>query len=142
MNNPNLDSSIPVLTEVIPVLTEEIPEQRDASAPLPEPEVVAATPYPVITEHQPTLLEQAVREWNEETWDLLEREIRERVLYQVMEHIEEALEQRVRDSLADVLQTAVDGLASDLKGGLQNTVKDVVTRAVAQQISNLQTAKK
>jgi hypothetical protein len=134
MNTSNLDAGIPVLTEVI-----SGPHEESAPRPQPEP---AAAPSPAVVEHAPSLLERAVLEWDEEKWDLLEREIRERVLYQVMEHVEDALEQRVRDSLADVLQTAVEALASDLKGGLRNTIKDVVTRAVAQEISKLQTSKK
>jgi hypothetical protein len=132
--NSNLDAGIPVLTEVIPVSDEE-------SKPQEEPAVLAE-PEATVPAHQPTLLEQAVVEWDEVKWDLLERELRERILYQIMERVDTVLEQRVRDSLADVLQTAVDGLASELKGGLQNTIKDVVTRTVAQEISNLQASKK
>jgi hypothetical protein len=132
MNNSNLDAGIPVLTEVIS-------GPQEASAPQPQPE---RAPPPAVAQQAPSLLERAVLEWDEEKWDLLEREIRERVLYQVMERIDVALEQRVRDSLADVLQTAVEALASDLRGGLQHTIKDVVTRAVAQEISKLQTSKK
>jgi hypothetical protein len=134
MSNSNLDAGIPVLTEVIPVPHEESEPQEEPAPP--------AAPAAAVPPHKPTLLEQAVLEWDEVKWDLLEREIRERILYQVMERIDTVLEQRVRDSLADVLQIAVEGLASELKGGLQNTIKDVVTRAVAQEISNLQTSKK
>jgi hypothetical protein len=149
MNNPNLDAGIPILTEVIPVSPETEPEQdaepalaRQATAPAPATVAPAVTPTAAVTQQQATPIEQAVLEWDEERWDLLEREIRERVLYQVMEQIDGALEQRVRDSLADVLQVAVEGLASDLKGGLRNTIKDVVTRAVSQEITKLQNSKK
>jgi hypothetical protein len=149
MNNPNLDAGIPILTEVIPVSPETEPEQdaepalaRQAAAPAPATVAPAVTPTAAVTQQQATPIEQAVLEWDEERWDLLEREIRERVLYQVMEQIDGALEQRVRDSLADVLQVAVEGLASDLKGGLRNTIKDVVTRAVSQEITKLQNSKK
>jgi len=80
--------------------------------------------------------------WDDEEWDRMEREIRERVLQQVLDRIDFVLEQRVRDSLADVLQTAVEGLAGEIKDGLHHTIKDVVTRAVAQEISRLQSSKK
>lgn len=135
MSNPNLDAGIPVLTEVIPVSHEETEARQEAPVPIAQPPEIAE-PVPV-----PTLLERAALEWDDDKWDLMEREIRERVLYQVMEQINDALEQRVRDSLADVLQIAVEGLASELKGGLRHTIQDVVTRAVAQEISKLQSSK-
>jgi hypothetical protein len=79
---------------------------------------------------------------NEEQWNRLEREVTERVLYQVLERIDFVLEQRVRDNLADVLQTAVERLAADIKSGLEQSLKEVVTRAVTQEITRLQTEKK
>jgi hypothetical protein len=82
------------------------------------------------------------RQEEDARWEKLEREVRERVLYQLMERIDFVLEQRVRDSLADVLQIAVEKLATEIKGGLRETVKEVVTRAVAQEITKLQATKK
>lgn len=75
-------------------------------------------------------------------WQRLESEIRERVLHQILERIDFVLEQRVRDSLADVLQTAVEGLASEIKGGLQASIRDVVARAVNNEIAKLKSEKK
>jgi hypothetical protein len=126
-NNPH-DAGIPVLTEVIPApaLT-AVPETPPAPAPAPSPASLEA---------------RATTTWNEEDWSRLEREVRERVLVQILERVDFVLEQRVRDSLADVLQTAVDGLASDLKSGLHHSIKDAVTRAVTQEITKLQGTKK
>jgi hypothetical protein len=139
MSNPSLDAGIPVLTEVIP-LSQEEPESRPHKASEPTARGSESS-EPRMPVPAPTLLERAALEWDDDKWDLMEREIRERVLYQVMEQINEALEQRVRDSLADVLQTAVEGLATELKGGLRHTIQDVVTRAVALEISKLQSSK-
>lgn len=136
MNNPSLDAGIPVLTEVIP------PPRHSEPAPLPAQPVALA----VAQENEDVvadvvvLQQHAVEEWDDARWDRLEREIRERVLHEVLERIDFVLEQRVRDSLADVLQNAVEGLAADIKSGLHNTVKEVITRAVAQEITRLQSA--
>lgn len=133
MSNPASDAGIPVLTEIIPGVA--------APAPAPAP---ALPPLPAQTVQEDTvaLQKRAVDEWDEENWNRLEREIRERILHQVLERIDFVLEERVRDSLADVLQTAVEGLASEIKSGLHYTMNEVVTRAVAHEISRLQATKK
>lgn len=74
-------------------------------------------------------------------WEQLEADITERISRQVLSRIDFVLEQRVRDSLADVLQIAVEGLAQEIKRGLHQTLEDVIGRAVAQEIARLQTSK-
>lgn len=134
MNNPSLDAGIPVLTEVIP------PPRHSEPAQQPQPAVSEVKEKK--NEDAVTLQQHTAEEWDDERWDSLEREIRERVLYQVLERIDFVLEQRVRDSLADVLQLAVESLAADIRNGLHHTVKEVITRAVAQEITKLQSARK
>jgi hypothetical protein len=135
MNNPTLDAGIPVLTEIIPA-----PQAAEIAAPTsstpPEPAIVS------LSDNIAALSARVAADWDDEKWDWMEREVRERVLQQVLERIDFVLEQRVRDSLADVLQTAVERLASEIRGGLHQTVKEVVTRAVSQEITKLQTTKK
>ncbi|KIF83326.1 hypothetical protein [Noviherbaspirillum autotrophicum] len=131
MNNPTRESGIPVLTEVI------APPQ---AAPAPQAPAEDSASSETVQAEQPQ--QQAAAEWDEERWTRLEREVRERVLHQVLERIDFVLEQRVRDSLADVLQLAVENLAAEIRSGLHHTVKDVVTRAVTQEISKLQSTKK
>jgi hypothetical protein len=134
MNNPTLEAGIPVLTEVIPA---------PQPASLPEPDETSA---PVVAEpavdHVAMQKAHADSEQDNEKWDRMEREIRERVLHQMLERVDFVLEQRVRDSLADVLQIAVEKLASEIKGGLHHSIKDLVTRAVSQEITRLQSTKK
>lgn len=137
MSNSTMDAGIPVLTEIIPAAAPTAP------APLASPP--AATSIPAAVKQQDdgvALQKRAVDEWDEEKWNRLEREIRERILHQVLERIDLVLEERVRDSLADVLQTAVESLAAEIKSGLHATMNDVVTRAVAHEISRLQATKK
>lgn len=76
-----------------------------------------------------------------EEWEQMEINISERITRQVLSRIDFVLEQRVRDSLADVLQLAVEGLALDIKRGLHQTLEDVISRAVAQEMARLQTSK-
>ncbi|WP_420475877.1 hypothetical protein [Noviherbaspirillum sp. ST9] len=132
MSSTTSDAGIPLLTEVIP-------------GPAPADSKHAVTTQATIEgvkEDISTLEARAAAILEEEEWDRLEREIRERVLYQIIERIDFVLEQRVRDSLADVLQTAVEGLAADIKGGLHASMRDVVTRAVTHEITKLKSAKK
>ncbi|TFW10407.1 hypothetical protein E4K72_01090 [Oxalobacteraceae bacterium OM1] len=125
MSQSPLDAGIPVLTEVI---------ETPAASP--------AEPVSAEVPAAPATLEQQAVVFDDEAWDRMERDVRERVLYQVLERIDFVLEQRVRDSLADVLQTAVERLADEIRGGLHQSVRELVTRAVAQEITKLQTGKK
>lgn len=132
MSSTISDAGIPLLTEVIP-------------GPAPAETQRPATPPPPVdaVRNDLTALEaRAAHILEEEEWDRLEREIRERVLFQIIERIDFVLEQRVRDSLADVLQTAVEGLAAEIKSGLHVSMRDVVTRAVTHEITKLKSAKK
>jgi hypothetical protein len=132
MSNYTPDAGIPVLTEIIP-----------APQPVLAATVATAT-APAVTEKAAVVSLDASADpvRNEEQWNRLEREVTERVLYQVLERIDFVLEQRVRDNLADVLQTAVERLAADIKSGLEQSLKEIVTRAVTQEITRLQTEKK
>jgi hypothetical protein len=114
MSNNTLDAGIPVLTEVIPV--PELP--------------VAAPPTVLVLEPAP------VRD--DARWEQLEQDVRERVLVQVMARIDRVLEQRVRDCLADVLQSSVERLATELREGLRISIKEAVNRAVTQELDDLQ----
>jgi hypothetical protein len=132
MSNYTPDAGIPVLTEIIP-----------APQPVLAATVATAT-VPAVTEKASVVSLDASADpvRNEEQWNRLEREVTERFLYQVLERIDFVLEQRVRDNLADVLQTAVERLAADIKSGLEQSLKEIVTRAVTQEITRLQTEKK
>ncbi len=133
MNNQNQDAGIPVLTEVIPPTAGAVPEIPPAP-PAAKPVVIHNTTPPA-----PVAKSAAT---DDKQWQQLEHEVRERVLKQIMERIDLVLEQRVRDSLADVLQTAVTDLAAEIRTGLQYSLKEAVTHAVGQEISKLQETKK
>ena len=123
MNN-TLDANIPVLTEII--------------APAPAP--ATATPRPLAKGEAQEA--QMAAQWSDKEWEQLEHRLTERVLKQLQGRVEFVLEQRVRDSLADVLQLALVGLTSEIKRGLQQTMEEVIARAVQQEITRLQALKK
>ncbi|HYD63486.1 MAG TPA: hypothetical protein VEC35_24235 [Noviherbaspirillum sp.] len=132
MSTTTSDAGIPLLTEIIP-------------GPSSDDSRLAPTATAVVEQAKEGLVSietRAATMLEEEEWQRLESEIRERVLYEILERIDFVLEQRVRDSLADVLQTAVEGLATEIKGGLHVSIRDVVTRAVTHEITKLKSAKK
>lgn len=111
------NSNIPVLTEVISV------DQAVPETPAPQPQPQAATGTPGLSAQD---LEQ------------LEKTLRENVMRQLLGRVDFVLEHRVRDGLADVLQTAVDGLARDIRQGLTKSLEEVVHRTISQELSKLQ----
>jgi len=123
MQNP-VEANIPVLTEVIELLPTE-PVSADASLSYHHDAETT------------TFTEQAreSRTISEEDWLALEQQIKDNVLKQVLARIDFVLEHRVRDTLADVLQTAVDSLAENIRAGLKNSLDDVITRALTQEIA-------
>lgn len=129
--SPN-DAGIPVLTEVIktPIYGIDLPERRVTPS-----ESVRHADGPPTEASTAAALDAA-------TLERLTREVSEQVLQQLLGRVDFVLEQRIRDSLADVLQTAVDGLASKLREGLKTTLEDVVTRAVSQELGKSRILKK
>ncbi|MES2536392.1 MAG: hypothetical protein V4632_11030 [Pseudomonadota bacterium] len=132
MNPTSSDAGIPILTEII-----STPAQPDI--PLLDSPLLS---HQELEQQDIDLLDrQEITTWNEEELQRLEREITERVLIQLLANVDAVLENRVRDSLADVLQLAVSVLATDIRSGLQHSLQDLVTRAVAQEISKLKNRK-
>lgn len=109
-----IDTSIPVLTEIIPPDSFFQAEDTPVLAFYKEPEPSSISA---------------------EEWQELEQTVHENVLRQVLSRIDFVLEHRVRDSLADVLQTAVESLAVEIRSGLHKTMHEVISRAVSQEIA-------
>ena len=151
--NDQIDSSIPVLTEVIlppgsePVAPKKVvasttTQANTARAPTP----MTLAPQALIRENtaeatsniKPAESDTALApEPGSDDWLLLEQTVRENVLKQVLSRIDFVLEHRVSDSLADVLQNAVDQLADDIRAGLKQSIEEVVTRAVNQELAKI-----
>jgi predicted nucleic acid-binding OB-fold protein len=116
---PAFDAHIPVLTEVL---------HDNPAAPQ--------------LEHSAQLEQRAVDGWSEREWELMERRLSERILLQLQNKVDFVLEQRLKDSMAEVLQHALSGLTHEIRNGLQQTIEKIVARAVAQELAHLQTLKK
>jgi hypothetical protein len=84
---------------------------------------------------------EAVATWTPEQWNRMELALRERILGQILLHVDSVLDAKVRDALADVLQASVTRLADDLRASLRMSLADTIERAVQQEISRLQTSK-
>ncbi|MNR83683.1 hypothetical protein D3C72_144650 [compost metagenome] len=127
-NSSSQDFGIPVLTEVIPtppraVHTEVEPEAAADTAAAPAAEHRSPDP----AAHQP------IDSWLDEEWTRMEQKVSERVLTQLLERIEPVLEQRIKDSLAQVMQLAVEGIKQDL----HQTLADAISDAVAQEVDKI-----
>jgi hypothetical protein len=127
-NSPTFDPSIPVLTEVF---KDEPEKPGSGSADL--------TPVPDV---EAELEAQAIDQWSDSHWQILERRLSERILHQLQGRVDFVLEQRLRDSMAEALQQAMAGLTEEIRGSLQQTIEKIVVRAVAQELAHLQTLKK
>ena len=126
-HDPAFDASIPVLTEIV---TEPIVPDVPVTPPAP---VTDAAPHDA-----PEALEQrAVDRWSGEQWSVMERRVTERVLQQLQGRIDFVLEQRLRDGIADAVDKAMASFSADIRSSLGDTLSDVVTRAVSQEIAHI-----
>ena len=133
MNKSPQDFGIPLLTEVI----QTPPRVVSATAPAPTMETELELKQEQELELAP-ITHAPITGWLDEEWTRLEQKISERVLTQLLERIDTVLEQRIRESLAASVQQAVD----EIKLGLQLTLEEVISDAVAQEIDDLHFSKK
>ena len=132
MNHPpSFDASIPVLTEVF----------QDQAA-RKEPEQAEAHPPPVQDGLNAHLEARAIASWTGPEWTLLERRLSERILQQLQGPVDFVLEQRLRDSMEAALEKAIAGVTGEIRASLQQTIEQIVVRAVSQELAHLQTLKK
>lgn len=165
--NEQIDESIPVLTEIIttpdgsPVINKT--KTAEAHFPLSTPVTGTASSANIASKPisaaiaaakevlaQPALFEteifqsdiedQKTATISAEDWTELEQTVRENVLRQVLSRVDFVLEHRVSDSLAEVLQTAVDRLADEIRAGLRHSIEEVVTRALTQELSKIKSS--
>lgn len=135
--NQAFDASIPVLTEIM----------RDEA---PAPAFAAAAPAAPAARAEPAPAAQAPQPANDadatalpalddaDAWDALERRLSERVLQQLSNRVDFVLEQRIKDSIHDVLNHALHTLTVEIREGLHDTIGKIVARAVQQEITHLQ----
>lgn len=71
-------------------------------------------------------------------WERLERQVSHSVLQQLSARVDFVLEQRINDSMEEVLNHALRRLTEEIRVGLHDTLNKIVTRAVQQEIAHLQ----
>ena len=156
--NSQIDSSIPVLTEVITgtnpatnavANTEAKTEANTSDKPTPlaaiptaaqaakSSEISVATAHEINLENSTLFTSQL----SDEQLSNLENKLREDILSQVLQRVDFVLEHRIRDGLADVLQSAVDNLAGQIRAGLHVSLEELVRRSVNQELSKIKLSK-
>jgi hypothetical protein len=146
--NSQIDSSIPVLTEIINTSAQEvvieIPKleaQVRAQTPTEITNTILPNPVPTSTETTGDASELNSMQLSDEQFNQLEHKLREEILTHVLQRVDFVLEHRIRDGLADVLQSAVDDLAIQIRTGLRNSLDELVRRSVNQELNKIKLSK-
>ncbi|USX15699.1 hypothetical protein NHH88_07945 [Oxalobacteraceae bacterium OTU3CAMAD1] len=131
----SFDASIPVLTEVLkaePLGGDLLPGET------------ANPPHATSTraEMAAQLEAEAVDGWSDAEWAMLEHRLSERIMGKLQSRVDFVLEQRIKDSMAEVLTHALHGLTNEIRIGLHDTIEKIVARAVSQELTHLQAQKK
>lgn len=129
---------VPTLTEVIELDAEGNPPVPVAAAVLEEPPIFVPEPAPVpghlvaaaVPTPVPVLVEEPLP-------PVSEAQLLQRVLTDVQRQIDSMLEFRLRESMQPLLAQFTETLMQDLRDELSRTMRDVVTRAVAQEVAKL-----
>lgn len=152
--DPAFDASIPVLTEVVTeVASDEVnpPAANESAAgesPAPEKAAGESNAAPVVADSTDSapgadlgeqMERRAIDRWSGEQWSVMERRVTNRILQQLQGRVDFVLEQRLREGIHEAVERALGGLADELRLGLQDTLGEVVSRAVSQEIAHLQT---
>jgi hypothetical protein len=119
-NRPGPSKQVPTLTEVV-VLS----EGRRAASKAPEAD--AGEEFEATVTFDGDDFVPALR--------LAEEEMIQRILGELQRQVDLMLEYRLREALAPALARATDALIRDTRNELAATLKDVVARAVAQELS-------
>lgn len=105
-----------------------VPSLADVPAPeLPLPVQAAAYTEPVPA--APAVQEAGLQAYEADD------QLTQRVLHEVQRHIDLMLEYRLRQALGPILARAADGIVKDARQDLAATLRDVVARAVSQELA-------
>lgn len=113
---------VPTLTEVV-----RIPEPAAAGTAVPAPEPALARPEPAPL--------QGLQSTVQPSSGLDEDALVQRVLADLQRQIDLMLEVKLREVLTPALTRATDALMREARTELASTLRDIVSRAVAQEIS-------
>ena len=126
---------VPTLTEVVEPLYRAPPPPMEPAAPAPEPwhgsSPEAPQEFPYEAPAHPDLSAHATSDLQ----GIDEARLIDRVLSDLQRQVELMLEYRLREVLTPALVRATDALIRDARVELASTLRDVVARAVAQELS-------
>lgn len=125
MSQASFDASIPVLTEVLKA--EPLSDEGTAPPPVSPAAQLEA---------------DAIEGWTDAEWAVMEHRLSVRIMHQLQSRVDFVLEQRIKDSMAEVLTHALHDLTNEIRIGLHDTIEKIVSRAVAQELTHLQAQKK
>ena len=122
------DDGIPVLTDVV------VPGTPVPEAPAEDPHLESTQRLYSLAQPGP-LVEAAP---DPEVWlDELALRVQSRVLAGLTMRIDPIVEQRLRESLTDLLEQVLAGMTAELKITARNIVRDAVAQAVAAELAAL-----
>lgn len=124
--NASFDASIPVLTEVV----EDAQASSTGSA--------ARAPIAPRLEADAAIEARVIAHLDASDWAALERRLSERILQQLQDQVDVALEQRLRERIEEALDHAMAGLTDTLRHSVQQTIEQIVVRAVGEELRLLQ----
>lgn len=146
----------PVLGDAPPhmIVTRNLPEKEDAPDWVPlktlvlptHPEAGTATPefgqppldlsdVPLLSE--PVLTSEVVASMPVQPAELTHEQVVQRVMVDVQRRVDSMLEFRLREALTPILARHTEALIRDMRDELSLTMRDVVTRSVAQELAKL-----
>ena len=120
--------SVPTLTEVVTWPPVDTAAERPADAADRPAETTPASAAPQAGSTAPAATPGAIQLPDE-------AELRQRVLADLQRQVDLMLEVRLREALAPLLARATDALVRDARNELAATLREMVTRAVAQELA-------
>ncbi|CAN5809611.1 hypothetical protein BH11PSE8_BH11PSE8_33650 [soil metagenome] len=130
-----MNADRPMPPHRVPTLTEVVVWPEQVAQPLPQ-EAADSVPEP-LAERPAELPEESVAAPLTEL--PTEDQLTQRVLADIQRQVDLMLDYRLRETLAPLLARATDGLVRDARQELASTLRDVVARAVAQELSRHRT---
>ena len=119
---------VPVLTEVV-----LLSEQEGVDIPIDPPP--AQAPEPLQQPTQQTLPQRAEPAANAALSEGMDEQLIESVWADLQRQVDLMLEYRLRETLAPILSRATEAVIRESRQQLASTLRDVVARAVAQELS-------
>lgn len=121
----------------VPLKTLVLPNHQDGEASAPEfgQPPVDLSDVPLLSD--PVLTSEVVASMPVKPAELTHEQIVQRVMVDVQRRVDSMLEFRLREALTPILARHTEALIRDMRDELSLTMRDVVTRSVAQELAKL-----